>query len=77
MLSALTRESQAYHIGLAWMSLSYIFGPDESQKIMREQGGPKVLAAFSADGHDANASSENAVTSRKEQPEKSGNGATR
>ena len=52
MLSALTRESRAYHIGLAWMSLSYVFSPDECQQIMREHGSPALLAAFGSNETD-------------------------
>ena len=38
MLSALTRESQAYHIGLAVFALTYLYQEDEYKKILREHG---------------------------------------
>ncbi len=38
MLSALTPESQAYHIGLSVFAVSYFFGKEGSEQVLREHG---------------------------------------
>ena len=38
MLSALTPESQAYHIGLSVFAVSYFFGEEGSEQFLREHG---------------------------------------
>jgi hypothetical protein len=51
MLSALTRESQAYHTGLAVFSLTYLFQKDECEKLLRDHGVSTEATANQKDEH--------------------------
>lgn len=47
MLSALTRDSQAFHVGLAVFSAEYLFGEDpEMQKVFQKHGVTKAFDDF-------------------------------
>jgi hypothetical protein len=61
MLSALTPESRAYHVGLAMMSVGYLFDKAAGEKLLRDHG-----ADFFLHGHAPATSTE---AGRKNEPE--------